>query len=117
MKKITLDHVERLSRGKKSGANIGSRSVGHHLRPHERTQFQRALRKGFLEISEQDRANLWHIWEKASSAQQRNFLVLIKDTEKNKGTIYLNNHVFSCDSLANAKQQVRRLAEQTETPI
>lgn len=109
-KQITLDHVERLSRGKRSGANVGSRAVGHHLRPHERTQFERALGAGYLEITQKDRANLWHIWEKACAAQQWVFLVLIKDTAANSGTLYRDNQQTATKTLADAKELARELA-------
>lgn len=111
MKQIKLDHVERLSRGKRSGANIGSRLVGHHLRPHERTLYQKALKKGYLDISERDRDNLWHIWEKACLAQAIDFLVLIKQTEKNIGTVFCNQQQIAQIDLSDAKRLVRQLAK------
>ncbi len=109
MKRIKLDHVERLSHGKRSGINIGSRSVGHYLRSHERESYQRALKKGYLDITEKDRANLWHIWEKACLAMNWNFLVLIKDPEKDIGTIYQNNKIAGRDKLSNTKKKMKSL--------
>ncbi len=111
MKRIELDHVERLTRGKRSGANIGSRFVGHHLRPHERAAYQRALKKGYLEITERDRDNLWHIWEKACIAQAIDFLVLIKQTDKSTGTVYRNDEKIAVIKLSEAKQLIRSLAD------
>lgn len=110
MKQLKLDHVERLSHGKRSGLNIGSRSVGHYLRPHERATYERALKKGYLDITEKDRVNLWHIWEKACLAMRWRFLVLIKDTENSLGTIYDNNKFFGSSELLNAKNEIRDLA-------
>lgn len=110
MKQLKLDHVERLSHGKRSGLNIGSRSVGHYLRPHERATYERALKKGYLDITEKDRVNLWHIWEKACLAMQWRFLVLIKDTENSLGTIYDNNEIVGSSELPNAKNEIRDLA-------
>ena len=110
MKQLKLDHVERLSHGKRSGLNIGSRSVGHYLRPHERSSYQRALKKGYLDITEKDRTNLWHIWEKACLAMKWEFLVLIKDTHSDRGTIYNNNTLIQETKLADAKQQAKTLA-------
>ena len=110
MKKLKLDHVERLSRGKRSGLNIGSRSVGHHLKAHERDAYVRALKKGYLDITEKDRANLWHIWEKACVAQQKIFLVLIKDSERGLGRIYSNNTDIGQLNLPEAKEKIKRLA-------
>ena len=110
MKQIKLDHVERLSHGKRSGLNIGSRSVGHYLRPHERAAYQRALKKGYLDISEKDRVNLWHIWEKACLAKQWDFLVLIKDTDNGRATLYKNNEIIKEAELSEAKREIKNLA-------
>lgn len=110
MKKIELDHVERLSHGKRSGLNIGSRSVGHYLRPHERAAYQRALKKGYLDITEKDRVNLWHIWEKACVALQWSFLVLIKDSANGLGTLYEGNKLIEKTKLDDAKKEIKELA-------
>jgi hypothetical protein len=110
MKQLKLDHVERLSHGKRSGLNIGSRSVGHHLRPHERAAYQRALKKGYLDITEKDRVNLWHIWEKACLAMHWRFLVLIKDTDNGLGLIYDNNEMVGNHEMLMAKNEIRDLA-------
>lgn len=110
MKQLKIDHVERLSHGKRSGLNIGSRSVGHYLRPHERATYERALKKGYLDITEKDRANLWHIWEKASLALRWRFLVLIKDTDNGLGAIYDDNEIVSQRELAVAKKEIKDLA-------
>ena len=109
MKQLKLDHVERLSHGKKSGLNIGSRSVGHYLRPHERAAYQRALKKGYLDITERDGVNLWHIWEKACLAMQCDFLVLIKDSDNGLGTLYKNNEVINEAELSEAKRKMKSL--------
>lgn len=109
MKQLKLDHVERLSHGKRSGLNIGSRSVGHYLRPHERATYQRALKKGYLDITEKDRVNLWHIWEKACLAMNQSFLVLIKDTNKSSGVIYKDNNIIIEAELSEAKRQMKNL--------
>lgn len=110
MKKIKLDHVERLSRGKRSGINVGSRSVGHHLRPFERAHYARALTKGYLEITEKDRVNLWHIWQKACIAQDWIFLLLIKDMCKAVGTIYQGDSALDPMPLAESKRLIKELA-------
>lgn len=109
MKQLKLDHVERLSRGKRSGLHIGSRSVGHYLRPHERATYQRALKKGYLDITEKDRANLWHIWEKACLAMNQKFLILVKDTDKGSGVIYQDSNIVSETELSEAKRQIKQL--------
>ncbi|MFT5572971.1 MAG: hypothetical protein ACI9FR_001904 [Cryomorphaceae bacterium] len=107
MKRLQLDHVERLSRGKRSGLNIGSRSVGHYLRPHERLAYQRALKKGYLDITENDRENLWHIWEKACTAMESQFLVLIKEPSTGNASIYCANQLHAKAELSIAKKQIK----------
>lgn len=110
MKRIELEHVERLTKGKRSGVNIGSRFVGHHLRPHERATYQRALKKGYLDITERDRDNLWNIWEKACTAQAIDFLVLIKQTDRNIATVFQNCDQVATLGLNEAKKLVKSLA-------
>lgn len=117
MKQIQLDHVERLSRGQRSGINAGSRSVGHYLRPFERAHYERALQKGYMDITEKDRANLWHIWEKASLAQNISFLILIKHTASGDGTIYQDNNECETLPLKAAKEKIQKLAQKSNLKI
>jgi len=78
MKKLKEKHVERLMKGKKSGVHLGSRQVPHHLFAHETTQFELAIKYGFLTIKEDSRVNLLNLWEKYCAAQERSMLVLKK---------------------------------------
>lgn len=59
---IKLEHIDALSRGKKSGIRIGSRAVPHHLYAHERTEYERALKRGYLTIESRSRVNLENLW-------------------------------------------------------
>lgn len=111
MKRLQLEHVERLSRGKRSGLNIGSRSVGHYLRPHERAAYKRALTKGYLDITEKDRVNLWHIWEKACMATQQEFLVLIKQPNTGTASIYRENELVAKSEIEAAKKNIRAMVK------
>ncbi len=113
MKRLQLEHVDRLSRGKRSGINAGSRSVGHYLRPFERATYQRALSKGYLDITDKNRANLWHVWEKACIALNIDFLVLVKDPTSSMGTIYRSNKVEANVELTQAKQLIKSMAKQS----
>ena len=45
MPKIKLEHIDALSKGKKSGIKLGSRAVPHHLYLYEREEYERALKR------------------------------------------------------------------------
>ena len=46
MTKIKLEHIDNLSKGKKSGGSrIGSRAIPHHLYTYERKKYELALKK------------------------------------------------------------------------
>lgn len=45
MQKIKIEHIDALSRGKKSGIKLGSRAVPHHLYAYERYEYERALKR------------------------------------------------------------------------
>ncbi|GHA01080.1 hypothetical protein GCM10008090_07720 [Arenicella chitinivorans] len=118
--RFKLEQVERLTRGHRSGVNIGSRAVGHHLRPHERKQYERALRAGYLELTQRDRENLWHVWEKVCTAKDWHLLVLVKDTANGTATVYHSRSASVIRDatvvqrteleLGLAKQEIRNLA-------
>lgn len=111
MKKIKEKHVERLMKGRKSGVNIGSRQVPHHLFAHEQTQFELAIKYGFLTIKEETRVNLLNLWEKYCAAQNRSMLVLKK---YNNGTaeIWTDYHVETFEHAADGRAAVILKAKQ-----
>jgi len=41
--KIKIEHIDNLSKWKKSGNNIGSRAIWHHLYAFERWKYERAV--------------------------------------------------------------------------
>jgi hypothetical protein len=45
MPKIKLEHIDALSKGKKSGIRLGSRAVPHHLYAYEREEYERSLKR------------------------------------------------------------------------
>jgi hypothetical protein len=45
MPKVKIEHIDALSKGKKSGIKLGSRSVPHHLYLYEREEYERALKR------------------------------------------------------------------------
>jgi hypothetical protein len=109
MKSINMDHVERLSRGKKSGAKIGSKTVGHYLKPYERDTFKRALLKGYMVVHKKDRVNLWHIWEKACLAKKIPFLILVKNPNDFSGAVYREEKLVYSGPLNQAKQFIQSI--------
>ena len=112
MKKVNfkMDHVERLTRGKRSGKNIGSRAVGHHLRAFERSIYERALKDGFLVIDERSRENLWNVWQKVGQARNQPAYILLKNTNSSSGQIYKGDECVFSGELSAAKKKIRRLA-------
>ena len=110
--KFKMDHVERLTKGKRSGKNIGSRAVGHHLRAFERSIYERALNDGFLIIDERSRENLWNVWQKVGEARNCPAYILLKDTVTATGEIYKGEERIFSGKLADAKKEIRRLAVQ-----
>lgn len=108
--RFKMDHVERLTRGKRSGKNIGSRAVGHHLREFERDIYERALNDGFLVIDERSRENLWNVWQKVGQAGNCPAYILLKDTKSSSGEIYKGDECIFSGELSVAKKEIRRLA-------
>lgn len=69
-------HIENLAKGKKSGANIGSRGVPHRLNQHEQRQFDIAIKRRYLTLSFDSRPNLRNIWLKYAEAKQWSCLIM-----------------------------------------
>ncbi len=78
---LKIEHIDRLSQGKKSWIQIGSRWVPHHLYQYEKIKYEHALKYKYLEITKKDRVNLINIWDKVCIAKWWHNLILIKDTE------------------------------------
>lgn len=62
-------HVEKLTRGKKSGAKIGSRNVPHRLTKYEQIKFNKAIKNRYMTLSFDSRPNLKNIWMKYSEVK------------------------------------------------
>jgi len=101
--KIKMEHVDRLSRGKRSGINIGSRAVGHHLHKFEREIYERSLKKKFLEVDERSRANLVNLWDKVCIVKNWKHIVLVKSADRKTGEVLLNKQVSFKGLLHDAK--------------
>lgn len=69
-------HIENLTKGKKSGANIGSRGVPHRLNLHEQKQFNIAIKRRFMTLAYDSRPNLRNIWLKYAEVKQWPTLVV-----------------------------------------
>jgi hypothetical protein len=87
MWKIKIEHIDNLSRGKKSWNYLGSRATPHHLYKYERAKYERAMKNKFLEITKKDRVNLINIWNKVCNAKWWLNIILIKDPDKGNATI------------------------------
>jgi len=108
--KMKMDHIERLIRGKRSGINIGSRSIGHHLNQHELEDYKRALSKGFLELDVRARENLWNVWEKVCFVKGWDFYILEKDSKNDSSVLYLDRKEVSTQNLSEGKKLIKEVA-------
>lgn len=108
--KIKMEHIDRLSRGKKSGANIGSRKVGHHLHDFEREIYERSLKKGFLEVDERSRANLVNLWDKVCVAKGWKHVVVVKSADRVSGEVLLDKKQVFTGTLHESKKYGKELA-------
>ena len=90
MKKIKLEHIDNLRRWKRSGSQIGSRWVPHHLYQYEEVKYQQALKYKYLETTQKDRVNLLNLWQKVCLAKWWKNYTLIKNTETAHASILLD---------------------------
>jgi hypothetical protein len=88
-KKMKLEHIDNLKKGKKSGTKIGSRGVPHHLFKYEEMKYERALKNRFLEITTKDRVNLQNLWEKVCIAKNWKNLRYIQSESQDYAEIFL----------------------------
>jgi hypothetical protein len=107
MSKIKLEHIDALSKGKKSGIKIGSRAVPHHLYAYEREEYERALKRGYLTIDIRSRPNLENLWMLVCQSRGTEYIILRKDGDKARitsGTLTIfDGH------LSDAKQYLKNL--------
>lgn len=57
-----LQAIWQLADGQKSGLNIGSRAVPHHLRPYEKPILEKAIERGYMILKKDDRPNLENLF-------------------------------------------------------
>lgn len=79
---MKLEHIDALSKGKKSGIRLGSRSVPHHLYIYEREEYERALKRWYLIVDQTDRVNLENLWMLVCESRGSEYLILRKSWEK-----------------------------------
>lgn len=115
MQKIKLEHIDNLSRGKKSWANIGSRLTPHHLYKYEQEKYQRALKYKYLEITTKDRINLKNIWDKVCQAQKWENYILIKDAQTGQAEVYKNNSQMFIGDTNMAKKHIKSYLNPTSS--
>jgi hypothetical protein len=106
---IKLEHIDNLSRWKKSWNNIGSRWVPHHLYSYERLKYNRAIENKYLEITKKDRINLINLWDKVCIAKGWNNLILIKDSESWNAEILKDWFPILSGITKEMKQRIKQL--------
>lgn len=104
---MKLENIEQLTRGKKSWIKIGSRAVPHRLKPYEREKYERALKKKYLEIHENERINLINIWDKVCEAQNWKKIIFIKNDLQ--ASIEVNNEIIFSWDISEAKNILKNL--------
>ena len=109
MVKIKREHIDRLTRGKASGINIGSRKVGHHLFDWERAEYERALKRGYLVLDIRSRDNLPNVWEKLCQSESRAFVILVKLEGGSEAFVQKDFKTVFTGNLAAAKQFAKEL--------
>jgi hypothetical protein len=82
MPKVKLEHIDALSKGKKSGIRLGSRAVPHHLYAYEREEYERALKRWYLVVDRTDRVNLENLWMLVCESRGSEYLILRKIGER-----------------------------------
>lgn len=99
-------HIENLTKGKKSGANIGSRGVPHRLNQHEQKQFNIAIKKRFMTLSFDSRPNLKNIWLKYAEAKKWPSLIVFR-LQDGTATVEHNGSKLSFDTYKQADQYAK----------
>ncbi len=104
---IKLEHIDNLSKWKKSWSNIGSRSISHRLRNYERIKYELAIKNNYLEIDIKDRLNLINLWEKICFLKKIDNIVLYKNMFDTK--IMKNWEVIFFWDLNSAKSKIKEI--------
>lgn len=109
--KIKQEHIDNLSRWKKSGAKIGSRKVPHHLYAYEQEKYDRAMKYKYLEITQKDRVNLENLWQKVCEARSWKHYVLVKNTDDGTAQIFRDNIMLNSGSNQEMKETMKTLIQ------
>ncbi len=99
---MKLEHIQQLTKGKKSWIKIWSRAMPHRLKPYEREIYERALKNKYLEINQKQRINLINIWDKTCQAQWWENIIFIKDI--NQASVEKNNNIIFSWEISEAKK-------------
>ncbi len=108
MPKLKLEHIDALSKGKKSGIRIWSRSVPHHLYAYEREEYERALKRWYLSVDTRSRPNLENLWILVSESRERECIILHRDGEK--GIVTSGALKVFDGSLSDAKEYLKNVS-------
>ncbi len=99
---MKIEHIQQLTKGKKSWIKIWSRGMPHRLKPYEREKYERALKKKYLEINEHERINLVNIWDKTCESQWWENIIFIKNIDQ--ATVEKNNKIIFSWEISQAKK-------------
>ena len=112
MTKIKLEHIDNLSRWKKSWARIGSRTIAHHLFAHEQIHYEQALRQKYLEITDKHRVNLANLWYQVCQVQGWKNYILIKHHGRDTADILLDGRIVVSWERKQMKSEIQSLSKE-----
>lgn len=104
---MKLEHIDNLTKWKKSWSNIWSRSISHRLRNYERKKYEIALKNKYLQINIKDRENLLNIWQKVCLLKWWDNLVLLKNWEER--ILYKENVEFYKSNIKEVESKLTQI--------
>lgn len=104
---MKLEHVDNLSKWKKSWVKFGSRKTPHRLRSYERIKYELALKNNYLEIDFKDRINIQNLWQKVCDVKKIDNIVLYKNLWDSK--ILKNWNIIFFWNIKDAKLEIKKI--------
>lgn len=104
---MKIEHIDNLTKGKKSWSNIWSRWISHRLRHYERKKYEVALKNKYLQIDTKDRKNLLNIWYKVCELNSWSNIVLLRNHDK--WELYIDDKIIYESNFEDTKKELFKL--------